>query len=1316
MFIDTIFQFLHISGPMQWYHSSIQAQIRQDPVIRLLPSLLTLPLFVARNIPLNSTTLLDRGPYVAVQGPTGSGRSLALLQCAMNCAGGGYTEPFLHVCLTRVDDPDITPRAILSMVLQQSNLSISLDEQHKTASRSCLLLLDEWEELPDARRSAWRNFLLAMRWVWPAAHIVVALPETEEPWTGFHTLTMETPDERRIRQWVEHLLPHHNTVPIIEILLSDKHINHLNKRLIEIVLLTLTYPEKGLPSTRSHLYDNAFHLFGQFIAACKERETASITQTVPRDIAQEVGAQNTLTHNKQHANTEVPTEADVCSSTLCPSAERAPLSRKAGYWASVVRRYEAAHAIATQESPLVLSHQEENERIEIALLLVSMLDNPTPLYTELWRDGQPNAIDVLILGRCLLERPDSLVAWGVPILEALATHQTSQAHCQLLQQCSTLLPTLLKEVDTTRHYEQLQAMLQEIAPALKPDAFVTLMDTPDLHAMLRWIAVDMLIQRGYGADVLTLSSPPDMLAQAARCYILAMGDTESRRALAVPRAAGWIVALRHSLVGAQRRQDVAQALLDDYNIPAILRATSLLLLSQADDENTLTILHHMCCDHEAVVRSAAYTALRDRDPQQALWVLDSIVLGADVAIHIRQEAIEQLDWYDEKEACILLARCAISSLLSIAERIQALTVLANKGANGIVILRQLLGIPTLPPIIRATLTRMLALGAPQQVLPDLCRIVVSYDTTLVRQAAAYALVHIARTTDLPTHAPGAYRTVIKTLLAAINDKTCSFDLKITCIEALGASGEVAVLPVLQALLNDSAMVQVRLRWLRHIRQLATLPVEQWSRLDIETELRTTLLTAMTNGETWAEQPGSFDELVTQTAFRLQLAAAKALAVIGSTANDDVRQKVRAILLNALQRTQTHQRMQQLLHCLARVSTSNAALLEELLTTDGINSSVRWLAIEEFGGDVSQVPLFIQCIRDDSLDPFNKARLAYALGQYAAEPRAVSLLCHLATDKTSHIHIRTQAVAAIGLLHEPSTVPTLMALITDTSASPTLRQEAARALPPVLDNATRQTLHDILHAHDHPPELITGVLDTLGKARDTTASEVMQHYVQSPHPMIALAALQAIAAIGDASLAPILVRVAQHTRTNYHVRFQAVRTLLHLCGEDYLPFLRSFFDSDVLPLQLQAFDELVTAWPDYYQPLTVVTDTQAPIALRLRALEIDSAEPTCRHVLFEMLHNQNENLHLRATIATRLADHDNKATIRALTSCVYNTESEPFLRRRCIDALDHIAQSSQRVAEDARISLGQLANDTHLPDESRNWAACALMRSCLNTGV
>lgn len=1286
-------------------------------MIRLLPSLLNLPLFVTRNIPLNSTTLRDRGPYVALHGPTGSGRSLALIQCAMNCAGGGCTEPFLHICLTRVDNPDVTPRAILSLVLQQSNLSISLDEQNKTATRSCLLLIDEWEELPAARRSAWRNFLLALRWVWPTAHIVVALPETEEPWTGFHTLTMETPDERLIRQWVEHLLPHHNTTPIIDALLSDERISHLTKRLIEIVLLALTYPDKGLPITRAHLYENAFHLFAQFVAACEERETARNIQTAPSNIAQEVGTQNKLTHNGQHPDTKrIPEEGNVYPTDLYLSAEHHPLSLKAGYWAPVIRRYEAARAITTQAPPLVLSPQKENERIEIALLLVSMLDDPTPLYTELWRGGQPDAIDVLILGRCLLERPDSLVAWGIPILEALATHQTSQAHRQLVQQCSTLLPTLLKEVDTTRHYEQLRDMLLEIAPALNPEAFVALMDTPDLHAMLRWVAVDVLIQRGYGTDVLTLPSPPDILSQAARCYILAMGDTESRRALAVPRVAGWIVALRHSLVGAQRRHDVARSLLDDRAIPAILRATSLLLLSQADDENTLTLLHHMCCDHESVVRSAAYTALRDRDPQQALWVLDSIVLGTNIAIQTRQEALEQLDWYDEKEACILLARCAISSLLSIAERIQALTVLANKGAQGVVILRQLLGIPTLPPIIRATLTRMLALGAPQEVLPNLCRIVVSNDTTLVRQAAAYALVHIIRSTDLSTQAPAAYRTVIKTLLTAINDKTCSFELKITCIEALGESGDVTVLHVLHALLDDSATLQVRLRWLRHIPQLATLPVDQWSKLDIAPALRTTLLTAMTAGETWAEQPSSIDELVTHTAFRLQRASASALAAIGHATNDDVRQKVRAILLNALQRAQAHHLMQHLLHCLARVSTSNAALLEELLTTDGINPSVRWLAIEEFGGDATHIPLFIQCVRDSSLHPFTRARLAYALGQHTAEPKVVSLLCHLASDATNHIHIRTQAVAALGLLNVLSTAPTLIALLTDTTTPPTLRQEAARALPPVLDNATRHTLHDILRAPDHPPELIAGVLDALGKAQDTTAFDLLQHYVQSPHPMIALAALQAIAAIGDASLAPILVRVAQHTRTDPHVRFQAVRTLLHLCGEAYLPFLRSFLDSDVLPLQLQAFDELVTAWPDYYQPLTVVTNTQAPIALRLRALEVDSAEPACRQVLFELLLNQSENLHLRTTIATHLADYDDRSTIRALTSCVYDTESDPFLRRRCIESLDHICHSSQSVAEDARISLGQLANDTHLSDDIRYWAACVLMRTCLNEKV
>src|SRR4029079_2667078 len=74
-----------------------------------------------------------------------------------------------------------------------------------------------------------------------------------------------------------------------------------------------------------------------------------------------------------------------------------------------------------QEGCYDLLHSlDQAERDELALLIATMLVDPTPLYTTLWNSGRPRPQDALALGRCLRERTPASPSWALRVIGALA--------------------------------------------------------------------------------------------------------------------------------------------------------------------------------------------------------------------------------------------------------------------------------------------------------------------------------------------------------------------------------------------------------------------------------------------------------------------------------------------------------------------------------------------------------------------------------------------------------------------------------------------------------------------------------------------------------------------------------------------------------------------------------------------------------------------------------------------------------------------------------------------------------------------------------
>jgi HEAT repeat protein len=886
---------------------------------------------------------------------------------------------------------------------------------------------------------------------------------------------------------------------------------------------------------------------------------------------------------------------------------------------------------------------------------------------------------------------------------------------------------------------------------MEPSDLLALLDDPSLHPAVRWSAADALLQAQESgspallATLLTTASPSDDQSQAARCYLLACGDDADRAVLADPQAAGWMVGWQHDRsMGQQRRTRTVRALLDSPTTPAVLRATVLALLTGGPDGDTRETLVCLCSDPDPSRRRAALEAVQNCPPHQAIAILGEVLLAMACPWEVQHDVLEHLKHvrYRSREGGAVLARCILSASMPVVGRLQALHLLVSRRQVGVRFLRQLVQLDAAHPVVRAMAIRLLVPLVKVEPDVNLVRELRPLLTTRaapspVRQEAAHALGILVQGQGQGQE--GTLRDEVRhALLSALSHPSIDTLHIAGIIRALGTLGEASVVPVLRAMFEPELSEYVRERWGSHAPRLAEVPVQEWPDLPLPRETRAALLTALTEGEADGEQPGSFSELVEQAVLRIRLAAADALAHIGSHSNDQAtRQQVRMALFEALQTTPHPHELRELLTDLARVSeTGGVDELQYLLSHPATNITLRWLAVEQLGTIPDALPVLIEALEHRPLDPLTRGTMALALGTHGA-PQAVPLLCRLAARRENDPHVRTQAVIALhhfagldgfGGSEAPAIAETLLAIVADTTAPLPLRSTAARTLPLPLHSETRRWLREVLRQEHQPPDLIVGVLHSLGQDRDLEALTLMVRYAHSEYPTVALAALEALAEVGDESVAPLLIHLAQDTNLTQGVRLHAVVTLLRLGGAEYLPLLRQFLESEVLPLQLQALNCLLSLWPEEAQPMRLVANATAPLALRLRALEEvtcgwgEGTEPQTREgeevyeeerSLSALLIDGSQPPRLRAALASICGQAGSTEAVRALAQSARDHTTLPYVRRLCVRALETHARRASAQSEGegfsvALYTLGELSNRLASDDVCREWAMQALL--------
>ena len=1258
------------------YGRSLATTLGQDFALRLLPSLISIPLrIVAADGTAHDLNDGSCGPCVTLAGASGSGRRLALQQLAMRwTTSNDASEPIpLLLPLDRLDDGRSAPAALLTAWMQAASQGAGFQRAREAELRArrrsiadqvpiWQLLIHGWEDLLPERRKVWRAALLDAPRIWPTASIVVALPASEPPWPGFAALMIAPPTLALLSDWLQRLVPIERRGPLLEALMPGGALHALGERLFEVALLAWLAPRCELPATRAELYAQAL---------------AEILNVPPGRLAL---ATPVVELQLLAAYGERPSE--VVAGLLGPSADGVPR-----FAHPQIRRYMAARQLIDERQYALLQTLEQPERAELALLIATMIDDPTPLYAALWGAGQLRAEDVLALARCLHERPPQHAGWTLRVIGALALLARTGTPAQRGRAQTLLhanLPTLdarLAVADTTRDATQrfllrLFELLPEELAVPRMEQLVYADTTPD---QLAWTLADLVITHAAHVAPVVPVPPHEPRALARWGYVQALSGPR-RRKLLDDTAGPALAALADPAVAEANRLRAAQSLLADPSLSTKTRLAALALVEAIDHPSAFAAIERAISDDTADIQHGALAALTDRDSARAYAALRQVVLNPAASWDARLDAVSRLGDYLAEGAAALLDQCAHDPALPLYLRMQAVAALGHQRA-GLPHLVAIVGDTSCQVGVRASAARLLGVAGAHATFDDLLRLLSDPTTPpLLAEALCDALGALGSLSARP-------------LIAALLDRA-SDDMLLTlaAVRALGRLGGISAVAALSRLLGAEALGRLQ----RSVAEpmLALTPERCLNELPPPMALR--LSAALAAGATPADRPTTLAEFLAHEADCLRAAAAQALAMIGGDS-------AQAALLAALLDGNTGGADADIIAALAQIEgTSSAESLAYLLVAEEIQPLTRWLVVQHLATHPAGAEIMRRMLARDDVDIFTRGALAEALGQRGTH-EALPLLRQLAEDAVCDEHLRLQAVLALGLIDHPLIETTLIRLIGNPAEQTLLRGLAAEQLPATLSEDGRRFLRDLLRREHAPAPIVAGALRALGRAHDREALSQMLRYCQDASAPVAQAALGALAELGDISVTPVLVQVTQNPENDRAVRLQAIGALLRLGGESYRPLLREYVEHGPLPLQFQALDHLLATSAAPVEILATFAMRGSPLPLRLWLIESLQEDPQAAPLLLSILADADDDADIRGLAAQTLSRAQYAPAIPALIHCLEQESTPDGVRLHCIDALGALGGT------EAWLALSRLAEDPEQSPTLHTWAFQALRR-------
>ncbi|WP_322496739.1 HEAT repeat domain-containing protein [Chloroflexus sp.] len=1179
--------------------ATVEHWLASEPLAQLPPAALETPF----GIDLDLATIFAEPNQCAIIGPPASGRSLVLAQIAQGWLNDQPSLPLARLLLAKLDTPSLTPRAITVRALAKLNLAPNPLEHNLP----CLLLVDDWEDLPPARCGIWQRFLTALAERWPQARVVIALPPGEL-WPGFrHHAIAPLPAERLIA-WIQRLFPHSDPQAILPLFDRDPLIL-LRERPAELILLAMTQPLSSWPVSRAALYERAATFAAPLLATLPDQESWRIGRTA-----------------YQH--------------------------------------YQQAIELAAQPQidPAAFHDAGPHRRTLVVPLAFGAAPDPRPLITSLYDSELSPAERLLLLARSLRERPRLDPALSRPLIDEICQHGGEP-----LSTLAPALPVILIDISRTQPDQRnplLERIVSQLAPVADIALLMTLLDTSDAPAALRWHAIDLLCRQ----QILPppLPSYADLISQAGRC-LLAVSRASTTDQLANPAVHLGLRLLLSGAASEERQQLIARHVLRQTTLPASLRALAPAALPR--DE-----LQQAAIDQTAEVRQAA----------RAVWLrtghLDQLARFVVQPNHpwlVRDEALADLAATPAGHP--LLAGFALSSRLPLDLRLRAICRL-HRLLYGVDLLSRLLHVADEPAIIRAATARQLA-HYPHAVAL-LSPFLGQQHPPLVRRAVAHTLGALA------THNHPSALAARTTLLAALEQPDLDAALTTIIIMALGQHGGKQALVTLGHLLAPTYGVHLLETWITALPALIG-PADQWLPQAEDPATHALLADVIVTTDNLAgtadiplDRPSA---LIARHVLRIARAAARAIGMIGRH-QPTLAPAISALISVALHDTSAPRPLGELL------AADPSIDLAAIARSAHYDAALRAAALQAIAGRPDGAAMLLRLAEETEAD-----LACAALDRLAPRCSApmIEMLVRFASADSAE-PVRLAALQALGRSADPAATPALMAIATNEQEPPAIR---AAALDAVVAAPVEQLIECITMQLD---PIRSAALRALSRSDHPVPANMLHRLAFDADRVCALAAVNTLAAHAETTT-PILARVMR-SHPDLAVLLAAAAALSPTVANEAIPVFVETLRAPYPALQTQAFSLLAAADPHHATLRQPLIDPHAPDVLKVLALQHLSSvapdDPLIRMVASDP--NAAEPFRCHAIVAlSQPADHD---VIQLLAHVAVAGDQPLTVRHAAVTALDQHCAGLANVA--ALQALAALAT-APIPEVAL-WAGEALL--------
>jgi len=801
-------------------------------------------------------------------------------------------------------------------------------------------------------------------------------------------------------------------------------------------------------------------------------------------------------------------------------------------------------------------------------------------------------------------------------------------------------------------------------------------ETPEPYA---WRLVDRLLE--HPADQQPLIAPPrfNLQAMSRWVYLQVLQDAAACKQFDTATVVAGLHALADSGAGETRKLFVASALVENPAQPDATRLAALELLSGSSQPPAHTVVERACGDANSDIRRKALELLSQLDPVRAGVALGRTAMDGSANWELRLAAIRHLGESWPPGAERLLLHCAQDTALPLYARLKAVAGLAGNH-SGTDELISMLSNTHQHPVVRSAAAWAIGAAGYTASLLQLIQLIDAPDTPSILAEGGCRGLGALRD-----------RAAVSSLARLITRSVADVPLTLAALHALGQIGDLDSTAAISPLLGLEALQRLQ----RTVDPgLLDRPVDDClNDPALPPAIADRLALALASSPTDEARPTTLSEFFVGEADRIRAAAAHALVAIGGNA-------ARAALLATLLDETSGGAAADIITALSDLEGDQRAdSLGYLLNTTDLNPMTHWLVARHLTAHPAGEAVMLRALQNAAIDPFTRGALAEGLGQRHAVS-AVTSLRHLAENRQIDPHLRSQALLGLGLLDDPTTETILTRLISDANEDLTLRGLAAEYLPQELSAEGRRFLRDLLRADRAPAPLVIGALRTLGRVRDREALPLMLRYCLGETAEIAQAAIDALADLGDGSVAPVLVRISQQHGADHALRLQAVSALLRIGGEGYLPLLRAYLHQGALPFRMLALEALLSSRATTADLLPILSNQSWPTAMRLRLIDYftsDAAAPA----LISLLDAPTDEPQLRILAAEALGRLHDAGAVPALIRQAECADTPAAIRLRCVATLQELNATAGWAA------LSQLAEDPDQPDMLRERAQRAL---------